>query len=71
MASLRGERLWRIPVNQDGTIKQPEDFFVGDYGRMRTVVVAPDGNLWVSTSNRDTRGDPAPKDDRLLEIALR
>jgi hypothetical protein len=25
----------------------------------------------VSTSNRDTRGDPAPKDDRLLEIALR
>jgi len=71
MASLRGERLWRIPVNQDGTIKQPEDFFVGDYGRMRTVVVAPDGNLWVSTSNRDTRGDPAPKDDRILEIALR
>ncbi len=71
MASLRGERLWRIPVNRNGTIKQPEDFFVGDYGRMRTVVVAPDGNLWVTTSNRDTRGDPAPKDDRILEVALR
>jgi glucose/arabinose dehydrogenase len=71
MASLRGQRLWRIPVNEDGSVEQPEDFFVGDYGRMRTVVVAPDGNLWVSTSNRDGRGDPAPKDDRILEIALR
>jgi glucose/arabinose dehydrogenase len=71
MASLRGERLWRIPVNPNGSIRQPQDFFVGAYGRMRTVVVAPDGNLWVTTSNRDTRGDPAPKDDRILEIALR
>ena len=38
---------------------QPEAFFVGEYGRMRTVVVAPDGNLWVTTSNRDGRGDPS------------
>ena len=71
MASLRGQRLWRVPVNEEGTIKQPQDYFVGDYGRLRSVVVAPGGNLWVSTSNKDGRGDPARKDDRILEIALR
>jgi glucose/arabinose dehydrogenase len=70
-ASLRGQRLWRIPVNEDGTIEQPQDYFVGDYGRLRTVVAAPNGNLWLSTSNRDGRGDPAPRDDRILEIDLR
>ncbi|MGH3331749.1 MAG: PQQ-dependent sugar dehydrogenase [Nocardioidaceae bacterium] len=70
-ASLRGERLWRIPVNDNGAIEQPEDFFVGDYGRLRTVVVAPDGNLWLSTSNRDGRGDPGPDDDQILVVALR
>lgn len=71
MASLHGQRLWRVPVHADGTIGRPEDFFVGAYGRLRTVVLAPDGTLWVSTSNRDGRGNPAPEDDRILRVALR
>lgn len=70
MASLRGQRLWRIPVNKNGTIEQPEDYFVGDYGRLRTVVAAPDGNLWLATSNRDGRGYPRPHDDQILEVTL-
>jgi glucose/arabinose dehydrogenase len=68
--ALRGGRLWQIPL-RNGTTQRPRDYFVGDYGRMRTVVVAPDGHLWVTTSNRDTRGNPKPGDDRILEIAPR
>lgn len=67
MASLRGERLWRVDVHGDHA-SHPVDYFVGKYGRMRTVVVTPDGKLWVSTSNRDGRGDPQPGDDRILLI---
>ncbi len=70
MASLRGQRLWQVPVRGNGT-GEPRDWFVGDYGRLRTVVVAPDGHLWVTTSNRDGRGDPAGEDDRIVEIAVR
>ena len=70
MASLRGQRLWQVPVRDGGT-GEPRDWFVGGYGRLRTVVVAPDGNLWVTTSNRDGRGEPAAADDRILEIAVR
>ncbi len=67
MAALRGERLWRIPV--DGpTAGEPTAYFTGDYGRLRTVAVAPDGRLWLSTSNRDGRGDPAAEDDRILVV---
>jgi glucose/arabinose dehydrogenase len=71
MAALRGERLWRIPVRPDGSVGKPRDFFVGEYGRLRTVVVAPDGSLWLTTSNRDGRGTPGPRDDRILRVELR
>lgn len=68
MAGLRGERLWRIPVNADGSIGTPVASFESTYGRLRTVVVAPDGNLWVTTSNRDGRGSPTAQDDRILVV---
>jgi glucose/arabinose dehydrogenase len=68
MAALRGNRLWKIPLDSDGDAGQPEAFFVGEYGRMRTVVVAPDGSLWLTTSNHDGRGSPAAEDDRILRV---
>ncbi|WP_028645470.1 PQQ-dependent sugar dehydrogenase [Nocardioides sp. URHA0020] len=67
LAALKGERLWRIDVS-GARARRPVDFFVGRYGRMRTVVAAPDGNLWVTTSNTDGRGSPQQGDDRILLI---
>ena len=67
LAALYGTRLWRVTV-EDGRAGDPEDFFVGDYGRLRTVVAAPDGTLWITTSNRDGRGVPQPGDDRIIVV---
>src|SRR3954451_2187014 len=67
LGALRGERLWRIDVHGQKASGE-KSFFVGKYGRMRTVAAAPDGNLWVTTSNRDGRGEPAAQDDRILLV---
>jgi len=69
LGALQGERVWQVPL--DGTrAGDPRGFLDGDYGRLRTVVVAPDGALWVTTSNRDGRGDPAAEDDRILRVTV-
>lgn len=67
MASLKGERLWRVVVRGNKAVR-PKAFFIGEYGRMRTVATAPDGTLWLTTSNRDERGEPRDGDDRILQI---
>jgi hypothetical protein len=71
MAALQGERLWRIKV-AGGQVSDPTSYFdgatAGDYGRLRTIARAPDGRLWLTTSNEDGRGTPAPEDDRILLV---
>src|SRR6266542_2903879 len=64
MACLRGQRLYRIGL--DG--KAPEVLLAGEYGRLRHVALAPDGSLWVLTSNSDGRGSPSRDDDRILRL---
>jgi glucose/arabinose dehydrogenase len=71
MAALRGVRLWRIPLDGTRPASEPRGFFVGEYGRLRAIVVAPDGALWLGSSNTDGRGIPAENDDRILRIELR
>ncbi|GAB2605428.1 hypothetical protein Aab01nite_00050 [Paractinoplanes abujensis] len=66
-AGLRGERLWTIPIEGAG-LGEPRAILDGEHGRLRTVEVAPDGSLWVTTSNTDGRGDERDGDDRILRL---
>jgi glucose/arabinose dehydrogenase len=68
VACLAGRRLYRVSL--DGRTNEP--MLVGRYGRLRTVAVAPDGSLWLTTSNRDQVGasSAGPEDDRILRLAL-
>ena len=69
LGALRGERLVYVPLKGARTGK-PSAAFVGKYGRIREVAVAPDGALWMATSNTDGRSTPGPKDDRILRVTL-
>jgi glucose/arabinose dehydrogenase len=68
VAALRGERLYRVPLDGTTIDGDPEELYADEYGRLREVTQAPDGSLWLLTNNRDGRGDPAEGDDRILRV---
>jgi glucose/arabinose dehydrogenase len=67
IGALQGEAVLRVRLNGVRARKQGP-LLAGRYGRIRTVVRAPDGALWVTTSNRDGRGDPRRGDDRIVRL---
>ncbi|WP_442943307.1 PQQ-dependent sugar dehydrogenase [Nocardia sp. NBC_00565] len=69
VAALRGERLWTVPL-RDGVLGTPRSQ-LPDLGRLRTVAVARDGALWLTTSNTDGRGDVRAGDDRIIRFPAR
>jgi len=72
VTSLRGAELWRIQLSEDGrSVVSTDVIYRGDYGRLRDVLVSPDGEVYIATSNEDGRGQPASDDDRILKITRR
>ena len=44
------------------------EHFKKEYGRIRAVVLGPDGFIYISTSNRDGRGKVKAGDDKIIKI---
>lgn len=49
-AGLRGAAIYRVPVDGMG-MDTFEVLFKNEFGRIRNVVVSPEGQLWIMTSN--------------------
>ena len=68
-ATLKDATLYRLALATDGlSVQATEKLFVHQFGRLRAVLVAPDGSIYLGTSNRDGRGTPMPTDDRILRV---
>jgi glucose/arabinose dehydrogenase len=67
IANLRGESLRAVPIND---LPSSTKMFQGEYGRLRDVVQAPDGALWILTNNTDGRGDPGQHDDQIIRVNI-
>ena len=69
LGALRGQCLYSVRLTGDNAGRKRRHF-AGRFGRVRAVAAAPDGSLWITTSNRDGRGSPGSTDDRVIRIAL-
>ncbi|MGI5506008.1 PQQ-dependent sugar dehydrogenase [Lentzea sp. CA-135723] len=69
LAALRGERLYRMQIS-GSSVGTTTSHFQGTYGRLRTPEPAPDGSLWVTTSNGDKDSTAGNSSTRILKVAL-
>jgi len=66
-AGLRGETLYQAVI-KNGSVSELKEHLTGKFGRLRTVLVGPDGFLYLTTSNRDGRGKVRDGDDKIIRI---
>jgi glucose/arabinose dehydrogenase len=59
--------LHRLRLDEVGNVTINEVYLHQEYGRLREVIMGPDGGLYVTTSNCDGRGD-CGQGDRILRI---
>lgn len=65
-AGLRGSAVYKVVINGDKL--ELSEKYKNTFGRVRTVVVGPDGYLYIATNNKDGRGSPISEDDRIIKI---
>lgn len=68
VATLAGTALIGSPTVGTDALTTYTAVLSGTYGRLRTVVYAPDGALWLTTANTEPGGTPGPDDERVIRI---
>jgi len=66
-AGLRGATLYEAKLEGE-KITQLVKHFENEYGRLRTVGIGPEGDLYFLTNNTDGRGRANKNDDKLIRI---
>jgi glucose/arabinose dehydrogenase len=70
VACERGTRLYREVIS-GSSLTNVTAYFNGVYGRLRTVEPAPDGGLWLTTSNTGDKDSIANNsNEKILRVAL-
>jgi len=49
-------------------VMKNRNIFKNKYGRLREVIQGKDGSIYLTTSNRDDRGNPDKADDRIIRL---
>jgi glucose/arabinose dehydrogenase len=70
LACQRGTRMYRSQITGD-RLTGTQQYFTGTYGRLRTVEPAPDGGLWMTTTNAGDKDSIAGNsNEKILHVAL-
>ncbi len=67
VGTLGSRHLHRVEINS-GSVTAHEVYFQNELGRLREVIMGPDDELYITTSNCDGRGNCPAEKDKILRI---
>ncbi|MDX8036065.1 PQQ-dependent sugar dehydrogenase [Lentzea sp. BCCO 10_0856] len=67
VATTVGSRIYRMRIDSSSNLVEQQIYFQGTYGRLRTVEVDRDGDIWLTTS---ADKDGSAGNDRILHIDI-
>ncbi len=69
IGALGAQQLHRVVLADDASrVEMHEVYLRSTFGRLRDVVMGDDGELYVTTSNCDGRGDCPADGDKILRV---
>ncbi len=63
---LRGSSLYKVDISKNPVVL--DKYLENKFGRLRVVVLGPDGYFYLATSNRDGRGELFEGDDKIIRV---
>lgn len=67
VATTVGQRVYRMRIDASSNLVEQQSYFQGTYGRLRTVEVDKEGDIWLTTS---TDKDGTAGNDRIMHIDI-
>lgn len=69
LAVLKDKKIIQLQLSSDGnSIVEENSYLVNTRGRIRDILVLPDGRIYYCTSNNDFAGTPLADDDKIIEL---
>ena len=72
LCNLKERDIRLLQLSEDGLQIVGEEIYLNnEFGRFRAICTAPDGRVFISTSNNDAYGTPGQGDDKILQLKSR
>ncbi|WP_456438439.1 PQQ-dependent sugar dehydrogenase [Psychroserpens sp.] len=69
LAVLKDKKLIQLQLSPNGaSIIEENSYLINALGRIRDVLVIPDGRIFICTTNNDFAGNPNADDDKIIEL---
>lgn len=68
LATLKSKQLYSFMIQPNGELNNEQVLIDGEFGRIRDVLISPNKDIYICTSNKDIYGKPSVDDDKIIRL---